>query len=315
MNTRTHVKLRPQVQLPTERRAVGISVFLSVLFHAAVIAALVVAPMPSGGHRLAPGAVSVRLVSSPGPSAGGGQSAAPTARPLPQPITAKPEALERLPTVPLPEPVPEPIVKPAPVEVNEPPKVVSLAPAPKPGKPKTSLKKKTKDPSKIIKGAIERIKKGADKPQEQPPSVNAALERIKKQVAESEARQHEPYRPQSSGSTGTGAGSPGGGGGGGGAITLVDIYRGEVATQIQKNWAFSKQLGGDAAGLEAKIEFKVLPSGEIADIQFNTRSNNAYFDDSAYKAIVKSNPVAPHPRGVSKSYVMVGLRFTPEGIR
>ena len=311
MNTRHHVKLRPQVQLPSQRRAVGISVFLSVLLHVTVIAALVISPMPSGGHRLAPGAVSVRLVSLPGPSAAGSQIEAPAGKPLPQPITAQPPPVDKLKTVPLPEPVPEPVVQPAPPEVSEPPKVVSLTPSPKPSKPKKSLKKKTKDPSKIIKGAIERIKKGVDKPKQQPSSVNTALERIKKQVAESEARQHQPYRPKSSGTSGSGSG----GGGGGGAITLVDIYRGEVATQIQKNWAFSKQLGGDAAGLEAKIEFKVLPSGEITDIQFNTKSSNEYFDDSAYKAIVKSNPVAPHPRGVSKSYIMVGLRFTPEGIR
>lgn len=311
MNTRTHVKLRPQSPLPSQRRAVWISVILSVLLHAAVVAALVMAPLPSGGHRLAPGSVSVRLVSLPGPPSSG--APAPRPRPLPEPITARPEAVDKLPTVPLPEPVPEPVAAPEPVEDQEATKVVSLAPAPKPGKPKTSLKKKTKDPNKIIKGAIDRIKKGVNKPKKQTSPVNAALERIKQQVAESEARRLEPYRPQSSGSAGSGSGSAGGGGGG--AITLVDIYRGEVATQIQKNWAFSKQLGGDAAGLEAKIEFKVLPGGEITDIEFNTRSNNAYFDDSAYKAILKSTPVAPHPRGVSKSYIMVGLRFTPEGIR
>jgi colicin import membrane protein len=311
MNTRTHVKLRPQFQLPSQRHAVWISVILSVLLHTAVIAALVMAPIPSGGHRLAPGAVSVRLVSLPGPPASGSPSPAP--RTLPEPITTQPESVEKLPTVPLPEPVPEPVAAPEPVEIEEAPKVVSLAPKPKPSKPKTSLKKKTKDPDKIIKGAIDRIKKGVNPPKKQPSSVNAALERIKKQVAESEARRLEPYQPQSSGSAGSGSGSAGGGGGG--AITLVDIYRGEVATRIQKNWAFSKQLGGNTTGLEAKIEFKVLPGGEITDIEFNTRSNNAYFDDSAYKAIVKSNPVAPHPRGVSKSYIMVGLRFTPEGIR
>ena len=97
-------------------------------------------------------------------------------------------------------------------------------------------------------------------------------------------------------------------------VHLLD-GRAEVAAQIEKNWAFSKQMGGDAAGLEAKIEFKVLPSGEITDIQFTARSNNSNFDDSAYKAIVKSNPVRPHPQGISKSYVWVGMRFSPESTR
>ena len=180
MNTRHNVKSRPQVQPPSQGRAVGMSVVLSVLFHVAVIAALVISPMPSGGHRLAPGAVSVRLVSLPGPAASGGQVEAPTAKPLPQPITAQPEPIETLKTVPLPEPVPEPVVTPPPPEVSEPQKVVSLTPTPKPSKPKKSLKKKTKDPSKIIKGAIDRIKEGVDKPRKQPSSVNAALNRLKK---------------------------------------------------------------------------------------------------------------------------------------
>jgi colicin import membrane protein len=58
-----------------------------------------------------------------------------------------------------------------------------------------------------------------------------------------------------------------------------------------------------------------MPNGEIKDIFFTDRSGNSYLDESAYKAIVKSNPVDPHPEGISKPYVNVGLRFTPEGVR
>lgn len=312
----THMK--SPAQPPLQKQTVGFSVFLSVLFHAAVIAALVVTPRVSGGHRLAPGPVSVRLVSLPGPSAGGSQPEAPAVKPLPEPITAKPEVIEKLPTVPLPEPKPTlkpvPIEKPAPVEVKESPKVVSLTPPAKPPKLKASLKKKTKDSDQIIKSAIDRIKKGTSEPKRQQSSVTAALQRLKKEVAETEARRLEPYRPQASTAPGTGAGA-GGGGGGSRAITMEDIYRAEVGALIEKNWAFSKQLGGDAAGLESKIEFKVLASGEITDIQFKSKSNNANFDESAYRAIVKSNPVRPHPQGISKSYILVGMRFTPESNR
>ena len=312
MDTKSSFKLRTQPRPPSQRRVVGFSVLLSLLLHGAVFAALVVAPRTSGGHRLAPGTVSVRLVSLPEAGSGGARPAAPAPKPLPQPIKDQPAAIEKLPAVPLPEPEPEPapeVVQPA---AQEPKEVVSLAPPEEKVKPKKSLKEKTKDPDKIIKGAIDRIKKGVDKqPKGQQSSVRAAIERLKEKVAEGQTRSYEPYQPQSDGSPGAG----GGGGGGPGAITLVDLYRVEVATQIQKNWAFSKQLAGDTGGLRAEIEFKVLAGGEITDIRFNTKSNNAYFDDSAYKAIVKSNPVTPHPPGISKSYVMVGLRFTPEGVR
>jgi colicin import membrane protein len=59
----------------------------------------------------------------------------------------------------------------------------------------------------------------------------------------------------------------------------------------------------------------VMPDGEITDIRFTERSGNAYLDESAYRAIVKANPVSPHPTGIRTPYVTVGVRFTPEGIK
>jgi len=53
--------------------------------------------------------------------------------------------------------------------------------------------------------------------------------------------------------------------------------------------------------------FKVLPNGEITDIRFTERSNNSYLDESAYKAIVKSSPVAPHPPAIKEGFVVVAI--------
>ncbi|MEJ5359671.1 MAG: energy transducer TonB, partial [Desulfobacterales bacterium] len=105
------------------------------------------------------------------------------------------------------------------------------------------------------------------------------------------------------------------GGGASGPITPVDIYRAAIAAQIERNWAFSPQLAGGNRNLRVGLVFKVLPNGEITDIRFTERSNNAYLDDSAYKAILKSNPVPPHPPSVREPFVLVAIRFTPEGIR
>ena len=77
---------------------------------------------------------------------------------------------------------------------------------------------------------------------------------------------------------------------------------------------FSQIAGGDK-NLKVGLVFKVLPNGEITDIRFTERSNNSYLDESAYKAIAKSNPVAPHPPMIKEAYVIVAIRFTPEGIR
>jgi colicin import membrane protein len=59
----------------------------------------------------------------------------------------------------------------------------------------------------------------------------------------------------------------------------------------------------------------VMPDGEIRDIWFDKRSGNAYLDESARRAIMKSNPVIPHPEGLSKPFITVGMRFTPEGLK
>jgi colicin import membrane protein len=96
---------------------------------------------------------------------------------------------------------------------------------------------------------------------------------------------------------------------------LIDLYRIEIAYQIQKSWAFNEQLAGGDKSLVAAIVFKVMPDGEIRDIFFTDRSGNAYLDDTAYKAIVKSNPVDSHPDGLSRPYVVIAIRFTPQGLR
>jgi colicin import membrane protein len=83
---------------------------------------------------------------------------------------------------------------------------------------------------------------------------------------------------------------------------------------VERNWAFSPQLAGGNKNLKVGLVFKVLPNGEITDVRFTERSNNSYLDESAYKAILKSNPVPPHPPAIREAYVTVAIRFTPEGI-
>ncbi len=116
------------------------------------------------------------------------------------------------------------------------------------------------------------------------------------------------------GGTGTAPFGPPAGGGGKGELELIDLYRLEIAYQVQKNWAFAEQMAGGGGRMMASIVFKVMPDGSIEDIFFTDRSGNSYLDESAYKAIVKSSPVKPHPSGLRVAYIEMGLRFTPEGV-
>jgi colicin import membrane protein len=192
--------------------------------------------------------------------------------------------------------------------------------APSKTKPKTSLKKKTFKATHVVKQAIEQLEtKTAPKPTPETAAaesepLQSVLERLRKEVGKAEAAK------RTTATSETAAGQSGGKAGpinedGKKRAELIDLYRLEIAFQVQKNWAFNQQLAGGDQSLMASIVFKVMPDGEVRDVFFTDRSGNTHLDESAYKAIVKSNPVDPHPAGLVQPYVEMGIRFTPEGIR
>ncbi len=229
--------------------------------------------------------------------------------------TEKAVVENKAPTIEKPDVVKKPSV--APPEKKE-----VRAADPQPPKPKTSLKKKTFKSTQVVKQAIEQLEEKVDvKTDEQaetaqPEPLKSALERLRQAVGKAEANRSVP----SGESTDRPAGKAGGTVGkfnedGKKTAELIDLYRIEIAYQIQKNWAFNEQLAGGDKSLVAAIVFKVMPDGEIRDIFFTDRSGNTYLDESAYKAIVKSNPVDRHPNGLIQPYVVMAIRFTPQGIR
>ena len=272
---------------------------VSFLFHLIIIGAMIFMPQFGSKPRLGSGVVNVSLVSLP---SSGPDSAGPAASVVkPKPAEKKP--LQE-PAVKVPEPKPVPVVK-------KPPEAVSLAP--KKIKPKKSLKKKTLDPSKMIDSALDRIEKKVEKTQTD--SVASAIEQLKRKVAASESQPRTGTGGGASGQAGV-AGPVGGSGTGGPRVQeSILIYQAEIQYQIQKNWAFSQQLAGDNTEMEAVLAIKVLRNGEIEDIWFDKKSGNAYLDDSAYKALVKSNPLPPLPNDYMRPDYKIGLRFGPKGLK
>ena len=229
--------------------------------------------------------------------------------------TDKPAVAKKTPKVEKPE-----VVKKAsaPTPVKKTTKVVEK-PAPK---PKTSLKKKTFKSTQVVKSAIKQLEDKVaaetdDKAQAvEPEPLKSALERLRQEVGKAEPSQSKDSATKEAPSGGKTGGKLGKfNENGKKTAELIDLYRLEIAFQIQKNWAFNEQLAGGDRSLVAAIVFKVMPDGEVRDIFFTDRSGNTYLDESAYKAIVKSNPVDSHPAGLVKPYVVMAIRFTPQGIR
>jgi colicin import membrane protein len=97
------------------------------------------------------------------------------------------------------------------------------------------------------------------------------------------------------------------------AYGAIDLYNVELMYRIRQNWAFNERLANAEKGIQARVLIKILQNGQIRDVWFETRSGNRYLDESALKAVKKSNPLPPLPKG----YVTydVGLQFTPSGLK
>ncbi len=213
---------------------------------------------------------------------------------------------------PEPEPVePEKTVQPeVSVESDAKPEV-SVAPPPK-IKTKIALKYKTFKPKKVLQKTLERLEHKVESTPS--PNLQDTIKRLKEQVERTEkdmaAHGTGDAGEPSSDTTGEGIAR-----GSRQEAEIIDMYRLEISYEVNKNWAFAEQLTGAGQKLMASLVFKVMPDGTIEDIFFLDRSGNPYLDDSAYKAVVKSSPVRPHPPGLGRQYVELGLRFTPEGVQ
>jgi len=93
----------------------------------------------------------------------------------------------------------------------------------------------------------------------------------------------------------------------------IDLYNLVIGSTIEQNWVFNDILAKMDQDLEVRILIKILKSGEIRDIIYETKSGNRYLDESAKKAVKKANPLPRLPAGLH-SYD-VGLIFTPKGLK
>jgi colicin import membrane protein len=199
-----------------------------------------------------------------------------------------------------PEPAPEAAVSTA----SKPKEAVSLAP--KEIEKKQSMKKKTYKRERLLESAIKKVEKRVEASKADP--KQEALDRIRSELEEKEAR-----KPAEDSATATAA--TGMIGEGKSISDLQEIYIAEVAYNIQRNWAFSDQLAGDNENLYNEVVIKIQRNGTIGDVWFDRRSGNSHFDDSTYKAILKSSPLPPIPDGISGSSLTWGFRFKPGGLK
>ena len=273
-------------------------VIISLICHLIFFALIIYSPTHLPGRRMSQTVVNVSLVtlrqvqatpdqrgSAPGKTA--------AARPLPE---KKPPAKTPTPAKPA---APEP----------KPGETVSLSP--QKWSEKTSLKKETFKPAKVVKQAIKQIEEQAE--ESRPSPVAAAIDRIRGKIAEKETNTRPSEVDQTGGMAETGGGATDLGGSGGKSAPEILVYQQEIAYHIRNNWVYPEQLAGQRKDLETRLVISIMASGEIKDVRFDKRSGSSYLDDSAYRAVVKSNPLPALPKGYKFYTVMLG--FTPAGLQ
>lgn len=228
--------------------------------------------------------------------------------PVTAPKPQTPPAIEKQPLPKMPEPpAVEPVILPKkPITLKASPVTAKEVPTNENNVKKEPEKNQIDDASKAISEAIAKIQKQQASSESRPETVLDAIRNLEKRV-DSQANR----KP-----AGQAAGTRSGGDGQANELTdkLMAAYYVEVWHRIKKNWAFSSELGRAETNLEAVIIAKIMKNGELKDMWFEKRSGNAYFDDSALRAMKKSNPLPPLPDTYPIPYCEIGFRFNPSDL-
>ena len=138
------------------------------------------------------------------------------------------------------------------------------------------------------------------------PNIEKAMEEIRKRAltanAANPAKQPKATAAAENPSTTAMASQPGD------AESKMNAYYAMIWSRIKGRWALPQGiLSGET--LEAVIDVTILRNGAVSKMNFEKRSGNRYFDESAVKAIQKASPLPPPPAWIGDNSIDVGIRF------
>ncbi|MBL7661612.1 cell envelope integrity protein TolA [bacterium] len=166
---------------------------------------------------------------------------------------------------------------------------------------KKKLEKEKKD--EAAKKLLEDVKKREKEEAEQ------EKKRREKLLEDALAGKKANYKGESAdvGGEGPGAARLGGTGGGGGKLGSLEFvaYRNALMNHIKKGWHWMP--GGPH--LQARIEVRIEPTGEISSFRLLNSSGRSDFDDSAMRAVQKSSPVPPPPAALIEIFKTQAVLF------
>ncbi len=169
---------------------------------------------------------------------------------------------------------------------------------------KESLKAKTFKPERLIEAAVKRIEKEAKAGR--PSAVEKKIEQIEKNI-QKQVAVPAPKSAARAGDAPQDGIDPSG-------YDSMDIYKAEIQVKLKSNWVFPERLAKDAKGLETRLMVMISKDGRISDVWYDKMSGNRFLDESAYRAVMKSNPLPPLPDGYNRPFFSLMIVFTPRGV-
>ncbi len=85
-------------------------------------------------------------------------------------------------------------------------------------------------------------------------------------------------------------------------------YIGAIWSRVKQNWKMPQALMPEH-NITTTIDVRISRSGALEYAGFEKRSGNRYVDDSALRAVKKSNPFQPLPKWINDNSIEIGIRF------
>jgi colicin import membrane protein len=94
----------------------------------------------------------------------------------------------------------------------------------------------------------------------------------------------------------------------------MDVYNAGIWARIKGQWVFPQDLSR-GANIYAVVNIRILKNGAVTDVNFERRSGNRYFDESALRAIRKASPFPRLPESAGDGGIELGIRFHSSELR
>ena len=93
--------------------------------------------------------------------------------------------------------------------------------------------------------------------------------------------------------------------------SIVDKHVEIIRQKVTRNWL---RPAGSVAGLACTVRVRIIPGGDVLDVQITRSSGNAVFDRSVETAVLKASPLPlPADRALFDRFRVLEFIFDPEG--